>query len=80
MENIAISLKTDCEAVGISLRALCKEAGVDKSIISRWAKDEPLTIRNLRKLQAVIDSKRAPAAQDDKDLADAKERSSARII
>ena len=80
MENIAKSLEADCTAAGISLRALCKEAGVDKSIISRWKKGEPLTIRNLRKLQAVVDSKRAPAAQDDKDLEDAKERSANRII
>ena len=80
MENIAKSLEADCGTVGISLRALCKEAGVDKSIISRWKKNEPLTIQNLRKLQAVIDSKRAPAAHDDKDLADAKERSGIRVV
>lgn len=57
MENIVTSLKIRCAKAGISLSKLCNEAGIDRSVVERWKKEEPKTLQTLRKLESTLQEK-----------------------
>lgn len=51
-------LKQQCEAVGISLTQLCREAGVERSTVERWKHRDPKSIEMLKEFNAIIEAKR----------------------
>ena len=48
------SLKAECKAAGTNLNEVCKEAGYKRSIVERWKKTPPKTLRIISDLRAVI--------------------------
>lgn len=63
MTNIVDTLKAKAAAAGTNLTAICREAGVPRQTIERW-KEEPKTIRLLRKLEAAIDAAKSKQKQE----------------
>lgn len=55
MENIVTSLKIRCVRSGTNLTKVCAEAGVNRQLLTKWERQEPKTIKLLRKLEAVLD-------------------------
>lgn len=53
--DIYTSLKTQCDALGISLSKLCREADVDRSVIERWRRSEPKSIRTYNALVEALE-------------------------
>jgi lambda repressor-like predicted transcriptional regulator len=47
-------LRNRCKAAGISLTKLCKEAGVNRSVLEDWKRSEPKTLRILQAFEAVL--------------------------
>lgn len=58
-ENTFESLKAACEEAGTNLSEVCREAGVDRSTLEHWKREEPKTIVSIRKLLKAIDKKKA---------------------
>lgn len=53
--DIYSSLKSQCEALGISLSKLCREADVDRSVLERWRRSEPKSIRTYNALVEALE-------------------------
>lgn len=53
--NTFFELKKKCAEAGTNLTEVCKIAGVDRSMLSRWRQREPKTLEILRKLELAID-------------------------
>lgn len=53
--DIYTSLKSQCDALGISLSKLCREADVDRSVIERWRRSEPKSIRTYNALVEALE-------------------------
>jgi transcriptional regulator with XRE-family HTH domain len=49
------SLKSECEAAGISLSQLCREADVDRSVVERWKEKDPKSIQTLNTLREALE-------------------------
>lgn len=49
------SLKAECEQAGLQLGTVCREAGVDRSLMERWKKKDPKTIEVLNSLREAIE-------------------------
>lgn len=47
-------LRNRCKAAGISLTRLCKEAGVNRSVLEDWKRREPKTLRILQAFEVVL--------------------------
>lgn len=58
-------LKSDAKAAGLSLSAVCKQAGVARATPDRWALNPPKTIRTLAKMQDIVAEKAAQQSQDE---------------
>lgn len=54
MENTIQSLKIRCIKAGTNLTRVCEQAGVDRNLVSRWAKEEPKSFQILRKLDQAL--------------------------
>lgn len=54
--NIVIELKLRAVSKGVSLTKVCDMAGVNRGVLSHWAKKEPKTLTTLRKINAVLDT------------------------
>lgn len=54
MQNIFKELEDACKAAGTNLTKVCRAAGVDRSTLTRWQKEEPKSIRIYRKMLAHI--------------------------
>lgn len=52
--NTFFELKRKCAEAGTNLTEVCKVAGVDRSMLSRWRQREPKTLEILRKLEDAI--------------------------
>lgn len=50
MTNIVQSLKIRCKHVGISLHEVCRLANVPRETLAKWEKEEPKTVKQIRKL------------------------------
>ncbi len=48
------SLKAECEAAGLRLGTVCRAAGVDRSIVQKWKKEDPKTIRVANAIREAI--------------------------
>lgn len=57
--DIYTSLKTQCAEAGISISKLCKEADVNRSILERWKRSEPKSIKTYNTLLEALDRIRA---------------------
>jgi hypothetical protein len=55
MENIATSLKVRCVRAGITLKEVCRRAGVTPVTMRNWQKEEPKSIRIYREMLRVIE-------------------------
>lgn len=49
------SLKAECDAAGIPLGTVCREAGIDRSLMERWKKKDPKTIEVLNSLRDALE-------------------------
>lgn len=49
------SLKIRCVQSGTNITQLCKEAGINRQLISTWEKKEPKTLAILRKLEMALE-------------------------
>lgn len=54
METHITSLKIRCVRARTNITQLCKDAGVNRQLISKWEKEEPKTLRILRKLDEAL--------------------------
>ena len=54
--NIFKSLRDACTQAGTNLTEACKVAGVERSTVERWKTNEPATIKNIRKVEAAIET------------------------
>ena len=57
-QDIYTSLKTECDSLGISISKLCREADVDRSLLERWRKNEPQSIKTYRLLVDALERMR----------------------
>lgn len=57
MKTIVDELRAECKAAGTNLTEICRETGVDRSGVQRWAKKEPKTLTSLRKIREKIQEK-----------------------
>ncbi len=55
IQNPADQIKEYADEKGVSVNAACKRAGVARTTVHRWSKNEPETIKNMRLLKAAID-------------------------
>jgi ribosome-binding protein aMBF1 (putative translation factor) len=53
--DIYRSLKTQCGNAGISISKLCKEARVNRSILERWKRSEPKSIKTYNALLEALE-------------------------
>ena len=53
--NTFFSLKQKCAEAGTNLTEVCKIAGVNRSMLSRWRQREPKTLEIIGKLEAAIE-------------------------
>lgn len=53
--SLYASIKSECDAAGIPLSILCREAGIDRSIIERWKKKDPKTIQIVNSLRDAME-------------------------
>ena len=54
--NIVTELKLRAVSKGVSLTKVCDMAGINRGVLSHWAKKEPKTLTTLRKINAVLDT------------------------
>jgi precorrin-6x reductase len=54
-KNTYASLKEECDAHGISLNRLCREAGVERSVFQRWKAKDPTSIQRLNSLKEALE-------------------------
>lgn len=52
--NTYSSLKSECDKLGISVSKLCREAQIDRSVLERWRKKEPQTLKIYNALQQAL--------------------------
>jgi len=50
-KNIVTEIKIQAIQKGVNLTKLCAMAGVNRCVLSNWARKEPKTLETLRKLQ-----------------------------
>ena len=50
-------LETRCAKVGTNISELCREAGIDRNKVQRWKTQLPGAIKELGKLQDLLDRK-----------------------
>jgi hypothetical protein len=55
-KNIVTELKIRAVSKGVSLTKVCKMAGINRGVLSHWAKKEPKTLTTLRRINWVLDS------------------------
>jgi hypothetical protein len=55
MTNLFRDIRIKCAAAGTNLTAVCRVAGVHRSVPERWKKGEPRTRRVVEKIYAAID-------------------------
>lgn len=48
--DIYSSLKSECDSLGISISKLCREAEVDRSVLERWRRSDPKSIKTYNAL------------------------------
>lgn len=53
--SLYASLKSECDAAGIQLGTVCREAGIDRSIMERWKKKDPKTIQVVNALRDALE-------------------------
>lgn len=61
-------IKTKCENLGVSISHVCREAGVDRSILERWKNEEPKTLKTLNAINDTLEG----IANDKKETTDDK--------
>ena len=49
------SLVIGCAGAGISIARLCREANVDRSVLVRWKREEPKSIKTYLKLKETLE-------------------------
>jgi len=49
------SIKSRCDEAGIKISAVCRKAGVDRSVLERWKPSDPKSIQNLNAFNDAID-------------------------
>ncbi|MBL4616756.1 MAG: hypothetical protein JKY46_03595 [Robiginitomaculum sp.] len=49
------TIKKRCDDLGVKLSFICREAGVDRSILERWKSEDPKTIKTLNSINDVIE-------------------------
>ena len=54
--NIVMELKLRAFSKGVSLTKVCDMAGINRGVLTHWAKKEPKTLTTLRKINAVLDT------------------------
>jgi transposase-like protein len=55
MNNIVQSLKIKCAEAGTNLTHVCRQAGVNRSTIEKWKREEPTSLQIIRKLEKAIE-------------------------
>jgi transcriptional regulator with XRE-family HTH domain len=54
--NIVMQLKLRAVSKGVSLSKVCDMAGINRGVLSHWAKKEPKTLTTLRRINEVLDT------------------------
>lgn len=54
--NIVLELKLRAVSKGVSLSQVCQMAGINRGVLSHWAKKEPKTLITLRRINEVLDA------------------------
>jgi hypothetical protein len=54
-ENVYDEISQACTDAGIPLQHVCREAGVDRSVLERWKKENPKSIKILNALSKALD-------------------------
>lgn len=49
------SLRLRCAELGTDLTKLCRKAGVNRSALDKWSKQEPKTLETLHRLNAALE-------------------------
>lgn len=49
------SLRIRCAQLGTDLTKLCRKAGVNRSALDKWSKQEPKTLVTLKRLNAALE-------------------------
>jgi predicted transcriptional regulator len=53
--DIYSSLKSECDSLGISISKLCREADVDRSVLERWRRSDPKSIKTYNALLEALE-------------------------
>jgi transcriptional regulator with XRE-family HTH domain len=51
-----MELKLRAVSKGVSLSKVCDMAGINRGVLSHWAKKEPKTLTTLRRINEVLDT------------------------
>ena len=51
-----MQLKLRAVSKGVSLTKVCDMAGINRGVLSHWAKKEPKTLTTLRRINEVLDT------------------------
>ena len=54
--NIVMELKLRAVSKGVSLTKVCDMAGINRGVLSHWAKKETKTLTTLRRINEVLDT------------------------
>ena len=53
--NVFDSLSQACTEAGIPLQHVCREAGVDRSVVEKWKKGDPKSVRTIDALTEALE-------------------------
>lgn len=48
-------IETRAKKIGVNLSEVCRKAGVDRSVLERWKKEDPKSITTFNALNAALD-------------------------
>lgn len=49
------SLRVRCAELGTDLTKVCRKAGVNRSALDKWSRQEPKTLETLHRINAALD-------------------------
>ena len=58
-------IKNRCESLNVSISLVCREAGVDRSIIERWKSKDPKSIDTLNAINKAFEKLEKKEVQND---------------
>lgn len=65
--SVYTELNEACRMAGTNLNKICSKEGIDRSILERWKKNDPKSIRIYKKLTAAIEQSKVERVNPEHD-------------